>query len=367
MLMELATGGYLFDKIAPDVGVREEVAQHYFNQLIAGMDYIHKQSVCHHAAGTLKISDFGLSSVFELGEKTRLLSEKCESLPNVAPELNKDEPYAAEPVDTRGMGVILFTLIAGSARHYVSGSIFHDDPWNRISETALSLIFGMLTVDPSERMALAEVFQHPWCLSPSQLANQPRTLADKLTASLRANGDLGLAAPDLSQSSEKDDDGDTIMRSATRGSQFTQTLMLFSQTQSRTRYTPHLTRFYASLGPTLLISLIKETLELMGVSTKGPEEDGQNMRSRIGGWDARRVQFKGWVWVERFSHREVEGSFYVFARDVGNLISWRKVWKSVILSPIVEPHALLKTPAQQWEERQQREEQEDWCLDMLYI
>ncbi|KAF8992340.1 CAMK/CAMKL/CHK1 protein kinase [Cyathus striatus] len=381
MLMELAAGGDLFDKIAPDVGVGEEVAQHYFNQLIAGMDYIHKQGVCHRdlkpenllldAAGTLKISDFGLSSVFKLGEKTRLLSEKCGSLPYVAPELNKDEPYAAEPVDVWGMGVILFTLIAGNTPwdeptihspefcHYVSGSIFYDDPWNRISETALSLICGMLTVDPSERMTLAEVFQHPWCLSPSQLANQPRTLADKLTASLRANGDLGLAAPDLSQNSEKDDDGDTIMRSATRGSQFTQTLMLFSQTQSGTRYTPHLTRFYASLGPTLLISLIKETLELMGVSTKGPEEDGQKMRLRIGGWDARRVQFKGWVWVERFSYRDVEGSFCVFARDVGNPISWRKIWKSVILSPIVEPHVLRKTPAQQQEEKREREEPEE--------
>ncbi|KAF8992332.1 kinase-like domain-containing protein [Cyathus striatus] len=368
MLMELAAGGDLFDKIAPDVGVGEEVAQHYFNQLIAGMDYIHKQGVRYRdlkpenllldAAGTLKISDFGLSSVFKLGEKTRLLNEKCGSLPFVAPELNKDEPYVAEPVDVWGMGVVLFTLIAGNTPwdeptihssefyHYVSGSIFHDDPWNRISGTALSLICGMLTVDPSERMTLAEIFQHPWCLSSSQPANQPRTLADKLTASLCANGDLGLAAPDLSQCGEKDDDGDTIMRSTTRGRSLPRPLCYsYSQTQSGTRYTPHLTRFYTSLGHTLLISLIKETLELMG--------DEQKMGLRIGGWDARWVQFKGWVWVERFSHREVEGSFCVFARDAGNPISWRKIWKSVILPPIVEPHVLRKTPAQQREEHEE--------------
>ncbi|KAF8992319.1 kinase-like domain-containing protein [Cyathus striatus] len=326
MLMELAAGG-----IYLDVGVGEEVAQHYFNQLFSKMvrtglhHDLKPENLLLDAAGTLKISDFGLSSVFKLGEKTRFLSKKCGSLPYVAPEVRFFFLLWCEDED---------------------GSIFHDGPWNRISEIALSLICGMLTVDPSERMTLAEVFRHPWCLSLSQLADQRRTLTDKLTASLRANSDLGLAAPDLSQS-EKDDDGDTVMRSATRGSQFTQTLMLFSQTQSGTRYAPYLTRFYASLGPTLFISLIKETLELMGVSRKGPEEDGQKMRLRIGGWDARRVQFKGCVWVERFSYREVEGAFCVFARDV-----------SVILSPIVEPHVLRKTPAQQQEDKREREEPE---------
>ncbi|KAF8992327.1 kinase-like domain-containing protein [Cyathus striatus] len=342
------------------------------------MDYIHKQGVCDHdlkpgnllldAAETLKISDFSFSSVFKFGEKTRLLSKKCGSLLYVAPELNKDEPYAAEPVDVWSIGVILFTLIAGNTPwdqptlhspefcYYVSGSIFHDDPWNRTSETALSSLVFIARPFLPRTIHLSLL---TYDTRPSQLANQPRALADKLTASLRANGNLGLAAPDLSQSSEKDDDGDTIMHSATRGSQFTQTLMLFSQTQSGTRYTPHLTRFYASLGPTLLISLIKETLELMGVSRKGPEEDGQKIRLRIGGWDARRVQFKGWVWVERFSYREVEGSFCVFARDVGNPISWRKIWKSVILSPIVEPHVLRKTPAQQQEDKREREEPEE--------
>lgn len=37
MLLEFAGGGDLFDKIAADVGVDDEVAQLYFNQLVAGM------------------------------------------------------------------------------------------------------------------------------------------------------------------------------------------------------------------------------------------------------------------------------------------------------------------------------------------
>ena len=79
-----------------------------------------------------------------------------------------------------------------------------------------ALLCGMLTVNPQERMSISDVFQHPWssryasgfeslALSnimrinrPSQLANDsPMTLADKLTESLRKNGDLELASLNL--------------------------------------------------------------------------------------------------------------------------------------------------------------------------
>lgn len=89
----------------------------------------------------LKISDFGLSAVFRLkgSGKTRMLSEKCGSLPYVAPEvcnisisrfigdshisgekLNSDDPYHAEPIDVWGVGVILYSLLVGSMRMYRS-------------------------------------------------------------------------------------------------------------------------------------------------------------------------------------------------------------------------------------------------------
>lgn len=95
------------------------------------------------AAGVLKISDFGLCSVYKLKDsgKTRLLNERCGSLPYIAPEvgtshlsqgydvsatskLSGNTPYKAEPIDVWGIGVILFTMLLGSESPCSSGLPF---------------------------------------------------------------------------------------------------------------------------------------------------------------------------------------------------------------------------------------------------
>jgi serine/threonine-protein kinase Chk1 len=249
----------------------------------------------------------------------------------------------------------------------------------------------MLTVDPTERFTLDDVVQHPWCIRPSQLEDQsPLALADLLTSGIKANGDMDVAAPPILNGDEMDtdEDEDTVMQDVHQ-SQFTQSLMLFvcvfrcsvaaltktngfffqSQTQSGSRYTPHLTRFYASLGPSLLVGLIEESLTNLGVRVKpvprscdnsSAEDDDQTIvsgaaanrsgsdnepyRLRVGGWDSRRVMFKGWIEIERFTYRDgaMHGSFCVMKRDEGNPMSWRALWKRLVESEIVEPHVLKK-------------------------
>jgi serine/threonine-protein kinase Chk1 len=70
ILLEYAAAGELFDKIEPDVGVGEEVAHFYFNQLIASIGHLHSLGICHRdlkpenilldECGNLKLSDFGV-------------------------------------------------------------------------------------------------------------------------------------------------------------------------------------------------------------------------------------------------------------------------------------------------------------------
>ncbi|CDO74389.1 hypothetical protein BN946_scf184928.g2 [Trametes cinnabarina] len=47
LLMEISAGGDLFDKIAQDEGIDDDVAHFYFCQMLAGLQYIHEEGVCH--------------------------------------------------------------------------------------------------------------------------------------------------------------------------------------------------------------------------------------------------------------------------------------------------------------------------------
>jgi len=81
IVLELVTGGELFDRIATSGRLEERLARVYFQQLADGVAYCHERGVCHRdlkpenllldAAGRLKISDFGLSSLPEHYGKAR--------------------------------------------------------------------------------------------------------------------------------------------------------------------------------------------------------------------------------------------------------------------------------------------------------
>ena len=61
----------------------------------------------------LKISDFGLATVFRYQGRERQLEKCCGTVPYVAPELFTRKPYRAEPADIWSCGIILVALLAG--------------------------------------------------------------------------------------------------------------------------------------------------------------------------------------------------------------------------------------------------------------
>lgn len=60
----------------------------------------------------LKVSDFGLATIYRLQGKERCLERRCGTLPYVAPEVLL-YPYHAEPADIWSCGIILVALLAG--------------------------------------------------------------------------------------------------------------------------------------------------------------------------------------------------------------------------------------------------------------
>ena len=69
----------------------------------------------------LKISDFGLATVFRHQGRERTLDTCCGTVPYVAPEVIQKKPYNAEPVDIWSCGIILVALLAGG-RLYLHGT-----------------------------------------------------------------------------------------------------------------------------------------------------------------------------------------------------------------------------------------------------
>ena len=192
--MELAEGGDLFDKIESDVGVGEDVAHLYFTQLISAMTYMHSKGVGHRdlkpenillsAEGNLKIADFGLATLFEYKGEKKLCRTSCGSPPYTAPEVMScdfrlakklDQGYQGDYVDIWSSGVILFVLLVGNTpwdepldRSYEFDQYIKtngrpdDEVWHSLPAETLSLLRGMMRVNPKERFSLAEIRRHPW-------------------------------------------------------------------------------------------------------------------------------------------------------------------------------------------------------------
>eukprot|EP00606_Chrysophyceae_sp_TOSAG23-5_P000266 GSChrysophyteH2.ASY1.ANO1.1371.1 assembled CDS len=81
LVMELANGGELFDRIKIDCGTRESTAKYFFQQLLEGVQHCHAQGVCHRdlkpenlllqdggEETVLKIADFGFSARFMMDQ-----------------------------------------------------------------------------------------------------------------------------------------------------------------------------------------------------------------------------------------------------------------------------------------------------------
>ncbi|CAN2388110.1 regulation of transcription from RNA polymerase II promoter in response to UV-induced DNA damage [Pristimantis euphronides] len=189
LFLEYCRGGELFDRIEPDVGMPEQDAQKFFQQLIAGVEYLHGIGITHRDikpenlllddGDQLKISDFGLATVFRFNGRERLLNKMCGTLPYVAPELIKMRGFHAEPVDVWSCGIVLTAMLAGElpwdqpndvcleycewkeSKHYVT-------PWKKIDPAPLALLCKILIENPSSRLTITDIKKDRWFTKPAK-------------------------------------------------------------------------------------------------------------------------------------------------------------------------------------------------------
>ena len=85
--------------------------------------YLHSRGIAHRDikpenlllsdGDVLKISDFGMATVFRHKGRERLLERRCGTLPYLAPEVLVRKQYNAEPADIWSCGMVLLAMLTG--------------------------------------------------------------------------------------------------------------------------------------------------------------------------------------------------------------------------------------------------------------
>ncbi|WOL18194.1 SNF1-related protein kinase catalytic subunit alpha KIN10-like [Canna indica] len=177
VVMEYVKSGELFDYIVEKGRLQEDEARRFFQQIISGVEYCHRNMVVHRdlkpenllldSKCNVKIADFGLSNVMRDGH---FLKTSCGSPNYAAPEVISGKLYAGPEVDVWSCGVILYALLCGTLPFddenipnlfkKIKGGIYTLP--SHLSALARDLIPRMLVVDPMKRITIREIREHQW-------------------------------------------------------------------------------------------------------------------------------------------------------------------------------------------------------------
>ncbi|XP_067139107.1 calcium/calmodulin-dependent protein kinase type 1 [Centruroides vittatus] len=182
LVMELVTGGELFDRIVEKGSYTEKDASNLIRQILEAVDFMHSQGVVHRDLkpenllyfnpeedSKIMISDFGLSKMEDSG----IMATACGTPGYVAPEVLAQKPYG-KAVDVWSIGVIAYILLCGYPPFYdendanlfaqiLKGEFEFDSPyWDDISESAKDFIRHLICVDMEKRYTCKQALAHPW-------------------------------------------------------------------------------------------------------------------------------------------------------------------------------------------------------------
>ncbi|KAG2383357.1 hypothetical protein C9374_004694 [Naegleria lovaniensis] len=185
LVMELLTGGELFDRIKDCVSIK----------------YLHSCGIVHRDLkpenliyssdsndSDIKITDFGLAKI---ADGDFLLKTACGTPNYVAPEVLQNTGYDAS-VDMWSIGVILYILLCGFPPFYsentpelfeqiINGDYDFPSPyWDKVSDSAKDLIRHLLVVNPKKRFTPDQTLSHPWIKKLSTNKNHRPEIIDEL-------------------------------------------------------------------------------------------------------------------------------------------------------------------------------------------
>ena len=159
-----------------------------FRQLLNGLAYLHSIGVAHRdikpenllmdTHGCLKITDFGVSDVFQVAWERDVHASRgrCGSEPYMAPELFERKDYDARCVDIWSTGIVYYAMT-------YHGIMFHRackedqfykaylekralglyEPFNKLPDGCRQLLERILEPDPVRRITMSELMNNEVC------------------------------------------------------------------------------------------------------------------------------------------------------------------------------------------------------------
>ena len=177
IIQEYINGNELFEYIKNNKKLTEKEACIFYQQIISGIEYLHKLGIAHRDlkpenilltdSKVLKIIDFGLSILYE---KNDLLKTQCGSPCYAPPEMIEGKHYKGLAADIWSSGIILFFMLSG---YLPFNELTNKKLYNKIlngkynipkdiSNEAKDLIKKILEINPKKRIKINEIKEHPW-------------------------------------------------------------------------------------------------------------------------------------------------------------------------------------------------------------
>jgi serine/threonine protein kinase len=176
LIMELAEGGNLFQRLCKFRNFDERNAAQYLREVALAVQYLHSQDppIIHRdikpenifldATGRSKLGDFGWSSVYDSERCTY-----CGTLEYLAPEMIDRIGHGLK-LDMWNLGVLLFEMLVGEApfRSKSQTELFNKIKACKIgfpknfSLNAKDLVRKLLKTTAEERINVNGLLEHPW-------------------------------------------------------------------------------------------------------------------------------------------------------------------------------------------------------------
>jgi serine/threonine protein kinase len=183
LVMELISGGDLFDRIGEKKSYSEADARDLIVKMLKAVAYCHIRKIAHcdmkpknlllmseDNDSFIKLADFGFAARVH---EPKCLTKQCGTPFFVAPEILLRKGYDQQS-DMWSVGCIIFLLLSGNLpfmgrsqkelfRKIVAGKYeFKPEDWDSVSDDAKDLVTRLLVLDPDKRMTAAEAVRHPW-------------------------------------------------------------------------------------------------------------------------------------------------------------------------------------------------------------